>query len=121
MTTANYSTSLPTLSLPLSLSHLTTDTQFTPNYYKFYRGTNTEESTATMQAFIKRLEEAISANSGGFLSSAEAPGAPDYMVWPWFERLSALFVISPGATAVGQGRVGEGALLCACVFHWLYN
>ena len=74
-----------------------------------------------MQAFIKRLEEAILANSGGFLGSAEAPGAADYMVWPWLERLSALMVINPGATAIGQERVGERALLCACVLHWLYN
>ena len=77
------------------------------------------ESTVTMQAFMKRLEEAISANSGGFLGSAEAPGAADYLVWPWLERLSAIMVISPGTTAVGQGRVGGGGgggdfAVCLC-------
>ena len=73
-----------------------TTLQFIPNFYKFYRDATTEESIATMQAFIKRLEEVIVAHNNGFLGGSDAPDAADYLAWPWFERLPAVLQMSPG-------------------------
>ena len=44
---------------------------------------------------IQKLEDAVKANQGGFLGG-DTPGAVDYILWPWIERLGAVKLLRPG-------------------------
>ena len=62
--------------------------QFVPNYYKYYRKANDENTDAAIEKFIQKMEQHISKNGGKFLMG-EKVGAVDFLVWPWIERLEA--------------------------------
>ena len=38
----------------------------------------------------------MTAHEGKFLSGEDVPGAVDYLLWPWFERLGAVKKLKPG-------------------------
>ena len=48
-----------------------------------------------MVKVIQKLEEVIKANQGGFLGG-DTPGAVDYLLWPWIERIGAVKLLRPG-------------------------
>ena len=48
-----------------------------------------------MLKVIQKLEDAIKANQGGFLGG-DTPGAVDYILWPWIERIGAVKLLRPG-------------------------
>ena len=48
-----------------------------------------------MVKFLQKLEDAIKANQGGFLGG-DTPGAVDYILWPWIERIGAVKLLRPG-------------------------
>ena len=48
-----------------------------------------------MVKFIQKLEDAVKTNQGGFLGG-DTPGAVDYLLWPWIERIGALKLLRPG-------------------------
>ena len=49
-----------------------------------------------MVKYVQRLEGIVKAHEGGFLSGEDAPGAVDFLLWPWFERLGATKKLKPG-------------------------
>ena len=49
----------------------------------------------------------MTAHEGGFLSGKDAPGAVDYLLWPWFERLGAAKKRKPGGYNVILFGVSE--------------
>lgn len=69
--------------------------QFIPNYYKFYRDAQDEDTVAVVRKFIQKLEDIIKSHPGGFVGERDSPAAIDFLIWPWFERLGALKILAP--------------------------
>jgi glutathione S-transferase len=69
--------------------------KFIPNFYKYYCQTADESTAAPVKEFLKRLNDLIKLHPGGFVAEGTSPGAVDYLIWPWFERLPAIQLFSP--------------------------
>ena len=67
-----------------------------PNYYKFFSNNADKSSTNALKTFIQKLEIIIKSHPGGFVGENYSPGAVDYLIWPWFERLDAIKILTPG-------------------------
>ncbi|XP_003382979.1 PREDICTED: glutathione S-transferase omega-1-like [Amphimedon queenslandica] len=68
--------------------------RFTPNYYKYYRNAQDENTPKLLQKYFKSVEELIAQNGGPFIFGKNV-SAIDLLIWPWFERLPALFTHAP--------------------------
>jgi glutathione S-transferase len=68
--------------------------KFIPNYYKYYRDTADESTAKIIRDFLKRLNDLVKSRPGGFVAEGTSPGAVDYLIWPWVERLAALKLLS---------------------------
>ena len=69
--------------------------QFLPNFYKYYRNTQDEDTPKQLLKFIKAVEELIGQNGGPFIMGKD-PSAIDFLIWPWFERFTLLLELSAG-------------------------
>ena len=101
------------LSFSLSLSD-----QFIPNYYKYYRDTADESTPIIIRDFLTRLNDLVKSHPGGFVAEGASPGAVDYLIWPWLERLGALKLLSPRELVyltLGAHARGLRYLSCVCV------
>lgn len=74
--------------------------QFTGAWYGLYRGVPDQETLDTFKGFLKELEDIIQENGNKFSQAGDNPGAVDFLIWPWFERIGALKLLNPGESVV---------------------
>ena len=72
---------------------------FTGAWYGLYRGVPDQETLDTFKGFLKELEDIIQENGNKFSQAGDNPGAVDFLIWPWFERIGALKLLNPEATS----------------------
>ena len=95
---------------------LTFPLQFVPNYYKFYRDAQDEDTVAAVKKFIQKLEDIIKSHPGGFVGERDSPAAVDFLIWPWFERLGALKILAPSEYLhkFSASRLFQASLMDEC-------
>ena len=70
--------------------------QFTPNYYRhFSKDSVTEKDTEEVVKFLTNMEDILGTQKY-FWGQNDKPGAADFLVWPWIERLEAMCTIRTG-------------------------
>ena len=74
--------------------------QFSGHFFKTTFSQTDEKSVGEMVAYVRRLEEVLKQHKNGFLGGDDAPGAVDFLLWPWFERLDAVKTLKPGMIIV---------------------
>eukprot|EP00731_Ephydatia_muelleri_P001335 Em0001g1335a len=67
-------------------------------WYGMYRGSPDQETLDNFKRFLKELEDIIQENGNKFFQAGDTPGAVDFLIWPWFERIGALKLLNPEAT-----------------------
>jgi glutathione S-transferase len=63
---------------------------FMPNYYKYYFNQVDENTSQNILKYLKSVEEVIGQYGGPFIMGDTA-SAIDFLIWPWFERLPAVY------------------------------
>ena len=59
----------------------------------------------------------MTAHEGGFLSGKDAPGAVDYLLWPWFERLGAVKKLKPGGYSATVWSTSSPLSTVQCILN----